>query len=115
MKVKTSELSGVQLDYAVAWSIDSGQPVVHITSETSFVEVNGEVYSPSTVWSDCCPLVCYVEHVSLQPGKLWAAVACGVFQYHKAETPAIAICRAVVAARLGDEVDIPDELMETMK
>lgn len=54
----------------------------------------------------------YVEHVSLQPGKLWAAVACGVFQYHKTETPMIAICRAVVSAKLGDEVEIPDELIE---
>lgn len=112
MKVKTSELSGVQLDYAVAWAVYWGQPVLHITSETSFVELMGSVYSPSTDWRDCSSLVDYVEHVSLQPGKLWAAVACGVFQYHKAETPMVAICRAVVSAKLGDEVDIPDDLME---
>ncbi len=30
----------------------------------------------------------------------------------KGERPLIAVCRAVVATKLGDEVDIPDELME---
>lgn len=31
MKVKTANLSGVQLDYAVACSINMGQPILHIT------------------------------------------------------------------------------------
>lgn len=116
MKVKTSELSGVQLDYAVAWAIDSGQPVVHITSETSFVELNGEFYSPSTNWIQCGELVKphEVAFATHPAGRLWRACALKApinNVIEEGEIPQIAICRAVVAAKLGDEVDIPDELM----
>ena len=150
MKVKTSELSGVQLDYAVAWSVDWGQPVIHITSGGSFVELMGVVFSPTTNWSQCGPLMStyqiFIEpphdvHKSMldekgNPKGCWetyeswhASVSTRVAErppreafegwyfpggpYRaEGETPQIAICRAVVAAKLGDEVEIPDELME---
>ncbi|WP_338805084.1 hypothetical protein WDV76_08620 [Xenorhabdus griffiniae] len=35
-----------------------------------------------------------------------------IFKTQTGDTLQIAICRAVVAAQLGDEVEIPDELME---
>lgn len=57
MKVKTANLSGVQLDYAVACSINMGQPILHITSETLFVEMAMKVFSPSAKWNQCGELM----------------------------------------------------------
>lgn len=114
MKVKTSELNGTQLDYAVAVSVNVGEPISHITSETSFVELKGKHFSPSVSWEQCGPLI---EKHSLSltgSGKINIAVvrvACGcITQY--GDTLLIAFCRALTAAKLGDEVDIPDELID---
>lgn len=118
MKVKTSELSGVQLDYAVAWSVDWGQPVLHITSGGSFVELMGVVFSPTSNWSQCGPLIEQYDMNVSAPFfgcEAWANIQTGSFggaKSWKGVTCQEAICRAVVAAKLGDEVDIPDELME---
>jgi len=128
VKVKTSELSGVQLDYAVAWSVDWGQPVLHITSGGSFVELMGVVFSPTTNWSQCGPLIEQFK-LTLYLHTEYEINGEGVYDVYEAgcsadwfvdastpdpvsTDPKIAICRAVVAAKLGDEVDIPDELME---
>ncbi len=128
MKVKTSELSGVQLDYAVAWSVDWGQPVLHITSGGSFVELMGVVFSPTSNWSQCGPLIEQFK-LTLYLHTEYEINGEGVYDVYEAgcsadwfvdastpdpvsTDPKIAICRAVVASKLGDEVDIPDELME---
>lgn len=114
MKVKTAELSGVQLDYAVAASVNVGEPILHIISETSFVELKGKHFSPSVNWEQCGPLI---EKHSLSltgSGKNNIAVvrvACGCVT-QSGETLLIAFCRALTAAKLGDEVDIPDELID---
>lgn len=123
MKVKTSELSGVQLDVAVAIAIGG-----HITrSQDAQVYLNGMhqlcgeenkrhsryVFSPSTDWSQCGPLIAaFGVWISDDEGAFTASCKPHFdTAIYDAETPQIAICRAVVAAKLGDEVDIPDELM----
>ncbi|MGJ0580765.1 phage protein NinX family protein [Xenorhabdus bovienii] len=79
-------------------------------------------YSPSTTWSQCGELIekyemdltpvmggTYCAGLSITDGALctddYVSIVYG-------DTPQIAICRAVVAAQLGGEVDIPDELVE---
>jgi len=133
VKVKTSELSGVQLDVAVAIAIGG-----HITrAQDAQVYLNGMhqlcgeenkrhsryVFSPSTDWKDCGELMesfsisCY-QSADPVTGKIfhWVGVneltGEGKRRGLIASNPRVAICRAVVAAKLGDEVDIPDELME---
>ncbi|MDC9598920.1 hypothetical protein [Xenorhabdus anantnagensis] len=53
-----------------------------------------------------------LEHYLDHP--VWAVIAgyddFSIFKMQTGDTPQIAICRAVVAAQLGDEVEIPDEL-----
>lgn len=121
MKVKTAELSGVQLDYAVAMSVD--HPVKVISGDVCSMHEDGnewmpyEYFKPSTDWSHCGELV-NPHEVAFAPhpvGRLWRACALKApinNVIEEGETPQIAICRAVVASKLGDEVDIPDELME---
>ncbi len=116
MKIKTSELTGVQLDWAVAaanqlkvvlhgksiqvWLVDS------LTKEPE-VLVN---YRPSTSWSQGGPII-ERERIVVQFGPLWTAV------HHKrlgqpsyGPTPLIAAMRCYVASKLGNEVDVPEEL-----
>ncbi|CBJ80326.1 hypothetical protein XBJ2_500033 [Xenorhabdus bovienii str. Jollieti] len=84
------------------------------------IEFNGEAksYSPSTNWSQCGELIekYHIELYFNSVNEVWSAY---IFNYEKFEsviedgsTPQIAICRAVVAAKLGDEIEIPDELVE---
>ncbi|WP_258087442.1 DUF2591 domain-containing protein [Xenorhabdus bovienii] len=110
MKIKTSELTGRALDWAVAladgFDINSLIGMPQLTPEYS------------TDWSECGQLI-EKHHVELNfnsVSKEWSAY---IFSFEElesviedGESPTIAICRAVVAAQLGDEVDIPDELVE---
>lgn len=108
MKVKTAELSGVQLDYAVAVAVNWGDGG-YLARHMRFVP------EYSTDWSRCGELISEYR-VWLQPRSdiNYASVMHpkGVIAGH-GNTPQIAICRAVVASKLGDEADIPDELMES--
>ncbi|HHQ6628329.1 TPA: phage protein NinX family protein [Serratia fonticola] len=114
MKVKTSELTGQALDWAVAKAIcppsfaDNINPASGLSFWSEGWLSNG---GPSTDWGRCGPLIAeYIEHMSIQPGDTWMAVAFGHFTYYKGPTPQIAICRAVVAYKLGDEIELPSEL-----
>lgn len=156
MKVKTSELSGVQLDVAVALALEMTGGDLRVRGGNGCSYYNGsglKTFSPSTDWSQCGPLMTtyqiFIEpphdvHKSMldekgNPKGCWetyeswhASVSTRVAErppreafegwyfpggpYRaEGETPQIAICRAVVAAKLGDEVDIPDELMEATR
>lgn len=157
MKVKKAELSGVQLDYAVAVALgvkDSIKlrPFTNCPAYPQkyvWLDKGSSCFSPSSNWMACGPLIeqfqMFIEpphdvHRSMigedgKPKGCWetydswhATVSTRVaekpskelFGYEipggpyraEGETPLIAICRAVVASKLGDTVDIPDELME---
>ncbi|EAB7564158.1 DUF2591 domain-containing protein [Salmonella enterica subsp. enterica] len=120
MKVKTSELSGKALDWAVAWSVCPESFKDNVSEKTGLPYwadgwlSNG---SPSTDWRRGGLLI--ENHIPTlqrdvdgysEPEMPWYA-ECGVF-WDIGETPLIASCRALVQAKLGDEVEIPDELME---
>ena len=118
MKVKTSELSGRALDFAVAKANKFSDESLSL-----LLGACSEDYKPSTDWGVCGQLIeafkisCYAS-VDPENGKLYHWVAVNEkLPYdkrrgHTAATPQVAICRAVVSAKLGDEVEIPDELME---
>lgn len=129
MKVKTSELSGVQLDYAVAKSIGQQLSNEDYDKQTGVLWFESEhewkIWSPSTDWSQCGPLIekYHINFNSIFDGSnsnLFATIGYRLTISGKNATGAggkefnyqLATCRAVVAAKLGDEVDIPDELME---
>jgi len=100
--MKTSELTGLALDWAVAkcegYRLD-------LVPEGS--------YAPSTDWSQGGPIIerekitlriwddeDYV-HAYIDTGKEW----------FEGPTPLIAAMRCYVASKLGDEVEIPQELI----
>ncbi|MDE9527949.1 phage protein NinX family protein [Xenorhabdus bovienii] len=116
MKIKTSELTGRALDWAVAKSI--GLPAIVTPFGNLIIEGMEEDYTPSTDWSQCGELI-EKHRVELDFNSVSEEWSAYIFNFEELEsviedgdTPQIAICRAVVATQLGDEVDIPDELVE---
>ena len=126
MKIKTHELTGAALDWAVA-KCEGATNLWFDTVATHWVKLNGQnralrsgwaqSYIPSTNWSQGGPII-EREHIALdyyhtpihpdvQP--LWEARhGTGVFEY--GPTPLIAAMRCFVSSRLGDEVEIPENL-----
>lgn len=130
MEIKTSELTGAALDWAVAKATgelvyENGEPV-----EVNFCrnKDDGSVYfwtcdhsfgyQPSTDWAQGGPLidryrpdlqttggvglVAYLNNDARDPDPL--------IDGH-GETYLEALCRSIVAYELGDTVDVPEELL----
>jgi hypothetical protein len=108
MKIKTNELTGAALDWAVAKceGIINGDVL-----DVGFILEGG--YSPSTNWAQGGPII-EREGVSLeysaQPEKWCACIMADQEVY--GPTALIAAMRCYVASKLGDEVDVPEELCQ---
>ena len=109
MRIKTSELTGAALDWAVA---KCEEACVGDGYYTGIVLRDGEVkYTPSTDWAQGGVLI-EPENLWVGPlenGHSWGAK--GIKNYSYGSTPLIAVCRCYVASKLGDEVEIPEELL----
>lgn len=120
--MKTSELTGRKLDYAVALAaglepeielwIDSFAVVVE--NKTVKAESVFSVFSPSISWSQGGPLIEEYK-IALLGSKEetdWTAGIAGYSNNEWGSTPLEAAMRALVAYKLGPEVSIPEELEE---
>lgn len=121
MKVKTADLISPALDWAVA-------VVEGLTEENAWTAIEifkaaraGGLYWYSTDWGQGGPLI-QREWIELQNGSnlhpdLWGACKwsdtdAGLPLWEgRGPTPLVAAMRCLVAANLGDEVDVPDELV----
>ena len=120
MKIKTSELTDAALDWAVATCEGRGcefeDPRDPWLTRNGIADQPLHSYTPSTDWAQGGPIT-ELEGVTtaapLQPGDLWGAwkwIESRDSYKQYGLTPLIAAMRCFVASRLGDEVDIPDEL-----
>ena len=115
--MKTNELTGAALDWAVARC--------EFVGDLPFVSIGGELrskhdawhYQPSTNWAQGGPIIERegISHGKTRNGKSHAAwIGCasdfGMVNFYTGETPLIAAMRCYVASKLGEEVDIPKEL-----
>lgn len=111
-KIKTAELTGIQLDYWTAraegrgifkslgmiWILYGGG-IAYITNHGQ------EQYRPSTDWAHGGPLIeKYHLNVSECDPPAWRAWS-NDLDAEYGDTPLRAICRAVVRAAFGDEVE----------
>jgi hypothetical protein len=128
VKIKTQDLTGAALDWAVAvaegrdYAVDMPQEIGGLL----YYAENGEMhrYSPSTNWNLMGPII-EQNAISLDPAVYpqhpdgwWKAVCVtideddlGMCYGGEGPTPLIAAARCLVASKLGDEVDIPEELL----
>ena len=127
MKVKTSELIGSALDWAVAvcdgyeCQFEDEVSGPWLVPQEGFLhdEKSLSQYSPSTSWSQGGALV-ERESITLRvnanvPGR-WVAFIdfgssnCNIKARQSGPTPLVAAMRCFCCATLGDEIEIPQEL-----
>lgn len=127
IEVKTADLIGPALDWAVAnaagWPVEikphgqySNASTGHKLKARSYrlwmvSDVDPEECTPSSDWSQGGPLIekhtSTVTHAAYDAGW-WAHSGNHIGE---GKTPLIAACRAIVAAKLGDVVGVPTELI----
>jgi hypothetical protein len=118
--MKTSELTGRALDWAVAKcegvELYSGPRDNNPAYKANWVRrKHGGLYQPSTDWAQGGPII-EREGISVdRMGGAWTAdISDSVGGYiehtESGPTPLIAAMRCYVASKLGDEVEIPREL-----
>ena len=107
--MKTSELTGPALDWAVA----KCEGVAFDIAPDGYY-----TYKPSTNWLHGGPII-EREGITVEcHGEQWLAFKLGVDYYAEGSpdefpcgpTPLVAAMRCYVASRLGDTIDIPEEL-----
>lgn len=112
MQVKTSELIDEPLDWAVAKCKPFGSGTYYESDEFLLN------FHPSSDWAQGGPII-QREGISIEctyiPSNEWVAYMDGEHFEQSASTPLEAAMRCYVASKLGDVVDIPDELMEVTK
>ena len=116
--MKTSELAGAQLDWAVA-KCEPEMLGIYYTddNEPLFIEEAPDYHqewAPSTNWAQGGPIIereCIsIEHCNKDTSESpWGACSAG-WKYQFGPAPLIAAMRCYVASKLGDEVEIPKEL-----
>lgn len=124
MKIKTSELIGAQLDWAVAVAVsaycqETGSNDLHSGKHwviPGFKPMRWDDWTPSADWSQGGPLIeRFKVHIAYDLGRGQAAVRVPTDRGMKqggasGETHLIAAMRAIVAAKLGEEIEVPEEL-----
>jgi hypothetical protein len=114
--MKTSELQGAALDWAVAKCEGVYAPSVNIDSDgTKRINYGGMYPEWSTDWAQGGPII-ERESIQLWVGQQWNASMepnnINPAEFESGPTLLIAAMRCYVASKLGDEVEVPEQLME---
>jgi hypothetical protein len=105
--VKTSELAVSALDWAVAKCEGYAGIALQERTDTDW-------YSPSTDWAQGGPII-EREKIATDPDaddRQWAASTRDAPCYWVGPTPLVAAMRCYVASKLGDSVEVPEELLK---
>lgn len=106
--MKTSELTGLALRYAVALAGDWNGARSHC----NLVTMPGvQAYRPDLLWEHGGPII-ERERLHLKPvDDTYRCYDYNATVWQYGPTPLIAAMRCFVASKLGDEVDVPEELL----
>jgi hypothetical protein len=116
--MKTSELTGLALDWAVAKC--EGINLHHAIQPHGYLEIlfneanGGNVFTPSNDWAQGGPII-EREKIRLDTtwnceDGYWSARIDAVGGWWLGDTPLIAAMRCYCVSKLGDEVEIPKGL-----
>ena len=119
MKIKTADLIGPALDWAVAKCESVEVEYINDGVTRCLLRYHhSPVYRPSVDWTISGPLI-ERERIEVGPtfsGTVWIAnysnKPIGKKGWSSGPTPLIATMRCFVESRLGDEVDVPEELLK---
>lgn len=101
--MKTNELSGAALDWAVAKCEEPELTVLEF--KRGWERYN---HAASIDWAQAGPII-EREHMAIQPSEndgVWLAIQ--AWTIYEGPTPLIAAMRCYVASKLGDDVELPD-------
>ena len=119
MKIKTSELIGSALKYVVALTEEQQGNLRIYQARPGSINVifAGDTYwvpfTPDEDWAHGGPII-EREKITLDPfddSPNWCATIPGYMYRVYGPTPLIAAMRCYVASKLGDEVDVSEELV----
>lgn len=125
MKIKTQDLIGVQLDWAVAKCEDVDEEAFRLyytPTESSDLDTHGyPEFHYSTIWAQGGPIIeqekmdCHAPSIQVQYWTYFYSVpqvgACAKKAHRQTgPTPLIAAMRCFVASKLGNEVEVPEGL-----
>lgn len=111
MKIKTTTLIGQALDFAVTMCLGVTPHKCLISGSIGKLTLDDNcIWSPSTFWAQGGPIIEREKIGTRYTGFEWSAGWHVVEGRFCGPTPLIAAMRCYVASKLGDEVDIPDEM-----
>lgn len=114
--MKTSELTGAALDWAVA------KAAGYTTSDLDLLyDIKSYAkFKPSTDWAQGGPIIekmgNYCQEGDIESSHFYCSTPSTAKEWHDhpvkatGPTPLIAAMRCYVASKLGEDVDVPDEL-----
>ena len=128
MRMKTSELTGAALDWAVAKCEGYDVFIKHAPVQVMYTPKGKRswyIYTPSTNWSQGGPIIeregitlSRNEQKSFVGQQPWVSYLIEHLfmdeyehEYQYGPTPLMAAMRCYVASKLGDEIEIPEELI----
>ena len=109
--MKTSELNGAALDWAVA-KADGWEPMMDEDGLYFYDFMEEKNWRPSTDWAQGGPII---EREGIALKRIidgWRATRDWIRYDFIGPTPLIAAMRCYVASKLGDEVELPKELLQ---
>jgi hypothetical protein len=119
--MKTSELQGAALDWAVEFALLTDQ-LPNAEQRRAVASRNQRIKSVgfSTDWSLMGPIIerefITLDYDCFGPQPIWIGTHHAFDgtrgQHRFGDSPLVAAARAYVASQLGDEVPVPDELLE---
>ena len=122
MKVKTSELQGAALDWAVEYALLSRVANLEMRYSVASMHQRTTGVGYSTNWAISGPVIerekisVGYERFGSPGGEMWDAVkkvsGDAGYRLEFGSTPLEAAMRVYVASKLGNEVDVPDELTQ---
>ena len=115
--IKTSELSGVALDWAVAKC--EGFPARdYCPHDKYYRDEDNKWFCPSEDWTQGGPIIDRETITVCWQGATWVGSKFNVrvtdeYEFHQTgPTPLLAAMRCYVASKLGDTVKLPEELLK---
>ena len=110
MKIKTQDLRGAALDWAVA-KCEGAHPQISYPDKRLFGAI-GDTFDYSTDWAQGGPII-ECEGISIyRMTSDWSAAYNPSGAAQDGPTPLIAAMRCFCCSKLGDVVDIPEELCQ---
>ena len=116
MKIKTQDLTGPALDWAVAKCEDNFHEYLEPTQPLRYANEDGGLtgWSPSTDWAQGGPIIereqisLVAPHDEIKVWEAWHPTNACTESY--GPTPLIAAMRCYSASKLGDEIEVPEEI-----